>query len=449
MSAGVVVAAGAGDAVAGSPFVDAPGGAVSAADRAFDVAEYDVTMSYHPDSATLEGVTTISATADEALGRVALDLSGLTVRSVTVDSRVASFTQTDSADLVVVPATSIEAGDRFQVRVEYDGTPGAGWLPTVSGGATAFMGRSSAWFPAVEEAFDKASFRLTATVPTGWSVVSVGREGPVREGPDTTTFHWSEPAVDPAHLAVTVDRLTIDRTELADGTPVVTAYAPGLEAATRPLAARLPEILDFLAELFGPYPFDAAGNVFVHVNDDGPATAPQTRPVYLGAGNERFMNLEAVVHEQAHQWYGVSTAHRTSADLCLSECLAVYTTWLWDEAKDGADLDARHRDHIEANRDDDAFWAPLYRPGVGAGMNVYQKGPSAVHALRRQIGDEAFFAVLRRWPREHRGDHVEWPRFEAFVEEVAGRDLTAFFDDWFRGSTVPSEEHLGRGVAFR
>jgi aminopeptidase N len=434
---GVVVGAGTSFGADGSR----PAG--PAAPGGFDVTDYDITMSYAPDAGTLRGVTVVSASATETLGSFTLHISELTVRSVTVDSAaVTSFSRTGEKDLVVVPATPIRRSARFRVRVEYDGTPGAGWIPTTSGGATAFMGSSSAWFPAHEDARDKAAFRLAATVPDGWSVVSIGREGPVRREAATTTFRWAEPEVDPAHIAVSVDRLTIERSVLADGTPVVNAYAPGLRESTKPLADRLPEILDFLSGTFGRYPFRAAGNVFVHVNDDGPATAPQTRPVYLGAGNQQFMTLDAVVHEQAHQWYGISAAARQSEDSCLAECFAVYATWLWDEAKTGVDLDARYREQVDANKGDPGFWEELYRPGQTPGITMYSKGPLALHALRRQVGDAAFRRLLQEWPRRHRGGYVDWPRFETLAENITGQDLTGFFQAWFRGGSVPADKYL-------
>lgn len=445
--AGTVVSAGTGFGADGSPRTRMAADSAEAGGGSFDATGYDITMTYQPDTRTLRGVTVVSATATEALDRFTLDLGGLTVRSVTVDSKaVRSFSRTGAKDLVIVPPTTIRREAGFQVRIEYDGTPGAGWLATTSGGATAFEGSSSGWFPVHEDAHDKANFHLAATVPDGWSAVSIGREGPVRHGSTTATFRWTEPDVDPADIAVSIDRFTVERSSLADGTQVVNAYAPGLQESAEPLADRLPEILDFLSDRFGRYPFRAAGNVFVHVDNDAPATAPQTRPVYLGAGNEQFMNLDAVVHEQAHQWYGVSAAVRRPEDDCLAECFAAYATWLWDEARDGVDLDARYREQVNAKKGDADFWNELYRPGEAPGINEYDKGPLALHALRRQIGDRAFYRLIKRWPREHRGDYVGWPRFETFAEKIAGPDLTGFFQAWFRGSTVPVDEYLWPGT---
>lgn len=409
----------------------------------FDVSAYDLTVDYQPDSQQLRGVAQISGTATGPLERLAFSLKGPTARSVTVDGNPAkSFAQNGTEELVIVPPKTVDQGAQLKVQIQYDGKPGNGWFRTATGGATTFEGATGTWFPTHRENNDKADFHLAATVPAGWSVVSIGRE----QLAPTGTFRWTEPDVDPRHISVSVDRFTIDRSRLADGTPVVNAYENGLEEATRPLAKRLPDVLTFLSGKFGDYPFKAAGNVFVQVDDDAPATAPETRPVFLGAGNARYMDLDAVVHEQAHQWYGVSVAASREEDQCLSECWATYASWLWDEAIDVADLDTRYREQVSARKGDADFWQELYRPGRAPGINEYTKGPLALHALRRQVGDEAFRRLMKQWPQEHRGSYVDWPQFEAFTQKVTGQDLTGFFQAWFRGATVPADQYLWPGA---
>ncbi|WP_128378995.1 M1 family aminopeptidase [Streptomyces cavernae] len=244
---------------------------------------------------------------------------------------------------------------------------------------------------------------------------------------------------------MTIDRLTVERSQLPDGTPVVNAYAPGLRESTKPLADHLPEIIDFLSDKFGPYPYSSAGNVFVNVNDDGPGTAPATRPVYLGAGNAEFMTLDQVVHEQAHEWYANAVTIADSEDSCLNECFASYATWLWDEEKDGTDLDSRYREQVEEHKDDADWWPRLYQPGKAAGITTYTKGPLALHALRRQVGDAAFNRIIKQWPQKQRGTYASWPDFESFAEKTSGQDLTGFLKAWFHDEGVPADEYLWPG----
>ena len=63
---------------------------------------------------------------------------------------------------------------------------------------------------------------------------------------------------------------------------------------------------------FGPYPFESAGGIFTGL-DIGFALETATRPMY---GGGRIADLDTVVHELAHQWYGddvTVSAGRTSA----------------------------------------------------------------------------------------------------------------------------------------
>jgi aminopeptidase N len=70
-------------------------------------------------------------------------------------------------------------------------------------------------------------------------------------------------------------------------------------------------------------------------------------------------------------------------------------------------------------------------PGPDALFNgaVYVRGAMTVHALRTEIGDEAFTRLVRAWTeREDRG--VTTAEFIALAEEVSGRQLDALFTTW-------------------
>jgi aminopeptidase N len=85
---------------------------------------------------------------------------------------------------------------------------------------------------------------------------------------------------------------------------------------------------------------------------------------------------------------------------------------------------------------------------MGAGnefTSVYDKGPMALHALRREIGEKAFNRVLREWPAKHRDGNASWPEFEQFVQDVAEKDLSGFFVAWFHSDTQPDDEYLYPG----
>ena len=69
---------------------------------------------------------------------------------------------------------------------------------------------------------------------------------------------------------------------------------------------------------------------------------------------------------------------------------------------------------------------------------VYKRGALLLHALRRTIGDEPFFGLLRTWADRHRHGTVTTEMFVALAAEVAGRDLGDVFDPWLSGTGLRS-----------
>ncbi|WNB87443.1 M1 family aminopeptidase [Cellulomonas sp. ATA003] len=144
------------------------------------------------------------------------------------------------------------------------------------------------------------------------------------------------------------------------------------------------------------------------------------------------------MHELAHQWVGDKLTLARWQDIWLNEGFASYTEWLWLEheglltAQEGFDL----RASIPA---DSGFWdLPIGDPGPDGLFDgaVYERGAMTLHALRLQVGDDAFFAILRDWASQRPG-HVTTPDFVALAERVSGQDLDAFFELWLHSGVKP------------
>ena len=67
----------------------------------------------------------------------------------------------------------------------------------------------------------------------------------------------------------------------------------------------------------------------------------------------------------------------------------------------------------------------------------YAKGGRILHMLRSYVGDEAFFASLHYYLKEHADQPVEVHDLRLAFEKVTGEDLNWFFNQWFLASGHP------------
>ncbi|MDR7252919.1 hypothetical protein J2X46_001904 [Nocardioides sp. BE266] len=217
---------------------------------------------------------------------------------------------------------------------------------------------------------------------------------------------------------------------------------PTVADVARGSLARQPEIVDFLEGLFGRYPFSAVGGIVDDTDRIGFALENQTRPIYAkGFFQNRTGGTEGVVvHELAHQWVGDDVAVDTWQHVWLNEGFASYTEWLWSEAQGGDTADDIFG-FLASIPADDPFWSlTIGDPGPDALFDdaVYFRGAGTLHALRREIGDRAFFRTLRLWTQLNSRGNVTTPMFVKLAERVSGEDLEGLFDAWLFTDEKPA-----------
>ncbi|AQS68981.1 M1 family metallopeptidase [Streptomyces pactum] len=418
----------------------------------YDVGHYDLTLTYDPDAEHLTGSATITARATRELSAFNLDLKGLDVEKVAVEGRDARFNRAGQ-ELTVRPADELDEGETFRVTVRYTGDPVTvtdpdgseeGWLPTEDGAVG--LGQptgSMAWFPGSHHPSDKATYDLAVTVPEGLGAVSNGEltDEDTRDGRTTFTWHTAEPMS--SHVVtVAVGEWKTDRYTTGDGLPVYTAVDPEQAGASRQVLGRIPEVVEWAEENFGPYPFSSTGAIVDRVEDAGYALETQNRPYFPGAPDTVLL-----VHELAHQWYGNSVSPVTWRDMWLNEGFATYAEWLWEEDEGGdtaqETFDALYDGTYYPDEDANAsIWAfPPADPPDAARISaspVYQRGAMVLHKIRQTVGDEAFLDLLRGWAAAHRHGNADTEDFTAYVEKSEpDEDFTEIWEDWLYGEGRP------------
>ncbi|MEI2731067.1 MAG: M1 family metallopeptidase [Dermatophilaceae bacterium] len=418
-------------------------------DVTFAVRHYDLALDYRLTTNALRAVATLTVDALEPIDTLTLDLHGLTVRKVRVDGALARHRHTGSRLLVRLPEP-LAPGVGATVRVSYAGRPvpvegphgEAGWEELADGALVASQPYGSpSWFPCNDRVSDKATYRVAVTTESDYTVVVTGQGSkPRREaGRRRWTFEQTRPT--PTYLmAAHVGRYT---TTAIPGPVPLRVHHPGDQGPrARRAFGRLPIMLDAFVDLFGPYPFAGYEVVVTPEPLEIPLEAQGLATFGVNFLEPGWEQERLIAHELAHQWFGNCVTVGQWQDVWLHEGFACYAEWLWAQASGHRRTDALAAEH----------WARLDRlpqdlvlanPGPEAMFDdrVYKRGALALHALRKHLGDPAFFAMLRDWVARYRFGTVSTADFLAHARRHAPEadgSLGRLLDVWLFSPALPA-----------
>jgi aminopeptidase N len=428
---------------------------------ALDVLRYSLVLSWAPEQRLLTGTATLTVRAVRPVRELSLDFSdAYTVDGATVDGAPAQPGRRGN-DIVVPIGRQLPTDTRAMLVVRYSGTPRTVPMPSGRGDFPEGVGLRAAaggevwtmqepygaftWYPANDHPSDEAVYDVAVTVPKGWAGVAHGQLIRVETGAAGDTYHWR--AVDP--VASYLATLAAGRYTRVDdtgprGLPITYWVRTGKDEDMLPVVRRSPEMLDWLEDRFGPYPFPTAGVVLV--NSISAMETQQMVTLGAGTGDEPLGSgrIEAysdvLLHEYAHQWFGDTITPTNWRGMWLNEGWAMYAQWLWSV------------DHGDGTDGEWVKWAfgrdGLSRPVAGPpgnphpdhfGENNVYVGPALMlHEIHHTIGDQAFFALARDWVQTQRNQQVDRARFVAFVNRHTGRNFTALINNWLDSPTTPA-----------
>jgi aminopeptidase N len=412
-----------------------------------DILQYALKLDWQPTKKLLTGTATVRLRPVVAGSEISLDFANLTVDKVTVDEQPA--TGTVAKQKLTVPATLV-ADQPVTLVVDYHGTPkevgfpshrsdakeGVGLRPSKTGALWTMQEPWGAmtWYPANELVSDKALYDIAVTAPAGWAAVASGTPGPV-EG---NTYHYT--SADP--VAAYLTTLAVDKYKKITqtgphGLPLTYWVLPKTDDKLVPSLKKSPEMLTWLEQKLGKYPFATTGALM-----NGSISAMETQQM-LSIGRSLKWDPayfeETLVHEYAHQWFGDAVTPTTWTDLWLNEGFAQYMQYLWEQKLQkfsDADLERflRQRD-AELRKS----VGPPGKPKAAnfAESNVYICGAAMLKELNDALGDAKFFALMQAWVAEHKNTNQDRASFIAFVRTETGKDYSKLINAWLDSPKTP------------
>ena len=337
------------------------------------------------------------------------------------------------------------AGDSASTRIRYTGVPQDGLIirHASDGSLTAFADnwpdRAHRWFPSQDVPSEKATASFRIEAPSGYEVVANGRLERVDTLPDHRTvwrYRQSRP-VSPYNLVFGLAKFAITRVgdagcRIACVPVSVWTYPADSAWAMAVPFRRVGEILDFLQDEIGPFPYVKLAHVESSTRFGGMENASS---IFYndGAYPNHRMSEETVAHESAHQWFGDAVTEADWHHLWLSEGFATYFAALWVAHADGdsagqADLDRAAQAVFKSAATQRPIIDTAARDLMGLlNTNNYQKGAWVLHSFRRLVGDSAFFVGIRRYYARFRDHTALSSDFAGVMSEAAGADLSWYF----------------------
>ncbi len=414
----------------------------------YDVTFYDLQMELNPTTDILSGTTTILAeVVGGSLSTMDLNLlSNMNVSAATAAGNVASFVHSSNVLTVTLDRT-YQTGEMVTVSVDYSGNPEGdnfGWDsyggdPLIWTLSEPFGARD--WWPCKDLNTDKAdSVDLHVTVPDDLIVASNGLlESTTVPAPGKKTFFWKERYPIPTYLVSLAIHpfATFSNTYTGlDGTttmPVDYYVIPSYLGQAQMGYPVTVDMLEAFSGGFGEYPFINEKYGHAHFPWGGGMEHQTLTSLSYSAYSEHIIS-----HELGHQWFGDMVTCADFHHIWLNEGFASWTEAYWLEMSVGT---AAYREEMN----DAAYYGDgtIYVENPNNFWEIfdynltYLKASWVPHMLRGVLGDEDFFAGLLAYREAFEYDSATTEQLRDVFEEVSGRDLDNFFQQWIYGAGHP------------
>ena len=314
---------------------------------------------------------------------------------------------------------------------------------------------NSCWMPTIDAPNEKHTQEIFITAQANEVTLSNGKLISIFKNADGThTDYWKQPLPHAPYLTMmAIGEFNITKHKWHDSIEVSYYLEKDFAKHADLIFGPTAEMLTCFSERLGvDYPWEKFSQIIVRDYVSG--AMENTTAVIHGEfvqhdEREHYDNdqEDIIAHEMFHHWFGDLTTAESWSNLPLNESFATYGEYIWNEWKHGTmEADAVFEGNLQGylRGKQNATKTPIRfyyhnKEDMFDGVS-YSKGGRILHMLRKEVGDEAFFKSLQLYLTQNKFKSAEINHLRLAFEEITGRDLNWFFNQWFLKAGHPELE---------
>ncbi|MFN4286019.1 MAG: M1 family aminopeptidase [Lacibacter sp.] len=311
---------------------------------------------------------------------------------------------------------------------------------------------TSVWVPTIDKPNQKTTQEINMTVPARWVTLSNGKLVSQKlnaNGTRTDSWKMDQPHA-PYLFFMGAGEFAVVKDSWR-GKEVNYYVEKEYEPVARKIFGNTPEMMTYFSRITGvDYPWVKYSQMVARDYVSG-AMENTTATLHQESAQQDARELVdgnswegTIAHELFHHWFGDLVTTESWSNLTINESFANYSEYLWDEYKYGKDkAGATHytamQGYLNSNSEKKDLVRFYYKDKEDMFDAVsYNKGGRILHMLRHYVGDSAFFKSLNLFLTQNKFKAAEAHQLRLAFEEVTGKDLNWFFNQWYFGSGHPN-----------
>lgn len=420
-----------------------------------DVIDYEVHLKLSDSTDRIQVDERIRLNILERSGGIVLDLvtqdmtgKGMKVDRVTIAGDTVPFKHIN--DQVFVSDLYLPENGEVLMELVFSGIPADGFIISENKfGDRTYFGdnwpdRAHHWFACIDHPSEKATVAFRVQVPKRYDVVAVGKLIQDQETGDEHIYIFRSQVPLPTKVMVVgIADFSFNQQFSGSGIPISNVIYAKEAVEVHGDMKVSSEVLDFFESYISNYEYEELENVQSTTRYGGMENAGC---IFYdeNAFNGRLTGESLIAHEIAHQWFGNSASESDWQHVWLSEGFATYFTNLYFRFKYGEEAfdeqlakDRRKVIQFARSYDHPIVDTTYAELEILLNANSYQKGGWVLHMLHNELGDSLFQSCIKEYYNQFRLSNATTDDLQAVFQQVSGRDLNVFFDQWLHRSGHP------------